>query len=243
MNVLILGANSDIAASLAGIYAQKEGARLTLASRDLEALERQAKDLRARYQVKVDTALFDACDYASHGKFYKELEERPDVAVAAFGLLGDQQRAESDFTEFRKIVEVNFLGAVSILEIIAADFESVRRGTLIGISSVAGERGRQSNYAYGSAKGAFSIFLSGLRHRLVRSNVNVLTVLPGFVETKMTEGLPLPKPLVATPDQVAADIYRAVKKGRKNLYTLWFWRLIMMIVKHLPNSIFLKTKM
>ncbi len=243
MNVLILGANSDIAAALAGIYAEKEGASLTLASRNMEALERQAEDLRIRHQVSVDTAFFDAGDHDSHGAFYESLPARPDVVVAAFGHLGDQKHAETDFNAFKKIVDVNFLGAASILEIIAADFERVRRGTLIGIGSVAGERGRASNYAYGAAKGAFDIYLSGLRHRLHGANVKVLTVLPGFVATKMTDGMPLPVPLTAKPEQVAADIHRAVKKGKNRLYTLWFWRFIMMIVKYLPEPIFLKTKL
>lgn len=243
MNILILGANSDIASSIAIVYAKKEGASLVLASRNLKALERQANDLRVRYQVKVAVVEFNACNYSSHRKFYEKLEERPDIVVIAFGSLGVQRQAEADFNEFRKVFDVNFLGAVSILEIVADDFEQVQRGTIIGISSVAGERGRQSNYAYGSAKGAFTIFLSGLRHRLFRSNVNVLTVLPGFVNTKMTANLLLPKYLTATPEQVASDIFYAVKKGRKKIYTLWFWKIIMIIVKCLPEFIFLKTKM
>ena len=158
--------------------------------------------------------------------------------VCAFGYLGDNEEAKSDFIEARKIMETNYIGCVSILNIIANDFEKRKRGFIIGISSVAGDRGRQSNYYYGSAKAGFTAYLSGLRNRLHRSGINVLTVKPGFVRTQMTEGMELPPLLTAHPEKTARDIYKSWKKGKMTLYTKWFWRHIMLIIKYIPETIF-----
>ena len=126
------------------------------------------------------------------------------------------------------------------METIAADFEQRNEGTICGISSVAGERGRKSNYLYGSAKAGFSEYLSGLRNRLAKSNVHVVTVKPGFIDTKMTEGMPLPAPLTAQPEQVAKDIFKACMKKKNVIYTLWMWRWIMAIIRNIPEPIFKK---
>lgn len=238
MNVLILGANSDIARALAAQFAGQEKADLYLASRDLELLTKRARDLEIRYQVKARLLFFEATDYASHRDFYQGLDPKPEVVVLAFGYLGDQQRGQEDFEEARRIIDVNLLAAVSILEIAARDLEARGRGCIIGLGSPAGDRGRRSNYFYGAAKGGLSVYLSGLRSRLYPRGVRVLTVLPGFVRTKMTEGLELPEPLVATPEQVAADIYAAYRRGRDFLYTRWFWKWIMLIIKMMPERIF-----
>jgi len=158
--------------------------------------------------------------------------------VAAFGYLGDQDKAQSDFQEAQKIIQTNFTGAVSILEIVATDFEHRGRGFIIGMGSVAGERGRQSNYVYGAAKGALGTYLSGLRNRLCKRGVQVITVLPGFIDTKMTRGMGLPALLTATPQQVAADIFAAYRKSKNTIYTRWFWRWIMTVIKSIPEPIF-----
>ncbi len=158
--------------------------------------------------------------------------------MLAFGYLGDQSRAQKDFQEARQIIETNFLGAVSILEVIARDFAHRGHGFIIGMSSVAGERGRQSNYIYGAAKGALSIYLSGLRNRLHNRGVRVITVLPGFIRTKMTEHLDLPEKLMAEPEDVAEDIFRAYKKRKEIVYSKWFWRWIMKIIKLIPERVF-----
>ena len=237
MNVLILGANSDMALATARQFAQKEKAAITLASRDLGALQKKATDLAIRYQAQCDAVFFNATDYQSHNAFYESLPAKPDVVVAAFGYLGDQRKSQDDFQEARKIMETNYIGAVSILELVAADMERRRNGWIICISSVAGDRGRQSNYIYGSAKGALTIYLSGLRSRLFKKNVQVMTVLPGFVRTKVTEGLDLPERLVSEPDQVAEKIYNSYRR-RNILYSSMKWRLIMLIIKHIPEVIF-----
>ncbi|MEW6388180.1 MAG: SDR family oxidoreductase [Thermodesulfobacteriota bacterium] len=243
MYLLILGANSEVAQALAGKFAQDEGAHLYLASRDLKVLAKKAGDLEIRYRVKAEPLFFDATDYASHAAFYRGLNPPPDGVVLAFGYLGDQQQAQEDFQEAKRIIDINFLGAVSILEIIAADFARRGHGFIIGISSVAGERGRQSNYIYGAAKGALSIYLSGLRQRLSPRGVRVLTVLPGFVQTKMTEHLDLPAKLMATPEEAAQDIFQSYRRGKEITYTKWFWKWIMLIIKALPEKIFKRAKL
>ncbi len=241
MHLLILGANSDIALAIARLFAQVESATLYLASRNMERLTRKAKDLEIRYQIRAVPLYFDATDYASHQEFYGTLDPKPDGVILAFGYLGLQERAQHDFQEAKSLVETNYLGAVSILEIIASDFEKRGFGFIIGISSVAGVRGKQSNYIYGSAKGALTVYLGGLRNRLFKHNVHVLTVLPGFVRTRMTEGLELPGMLTAEPEDVAKDVYKAYKKGKDIIYSKWFWRFIIRITTAIPETIFKRT--
>ena len=132
---------------------------------------------------------------------------------------------------------------VSILSVIADDFEKRGSGCIAAISSVAGDRGRQSNYIYGSAKAGLTAYLSGLRNRLTSKGVHVMTVKPGFCRTKMTENLELPAALTASPEQVAHAVYRGMEKGRSTVYTLWMWRWIMLIIKHIPEPIFKKMKL
>ncbi len=236
-HALILGATSDIAKALAHKYAG-QGYSLTLAARKSDRLAEVASDIEIRHSAKVEVVEFDALDYSGHAGFYESLTQKPDVAICVFGYLGDQKTAQSDFSEAEQIINSNYTGAVSILNIIAADFERRRSGTIIGISSVAGDRGRQSNYIYGSAKAGLTVYLAGLRNRLAKSNVHVLTVKPGFVRTKMTAGLPLPAPVTAKPARVAEDIFKAQQKGSNQLYTLRLWQLIMLVIRHIPEPIF-----
>ncbi len=241
-HILILGATSDIAQAVAYQYGSA-GHTLTLAARNQERLASIASDLAVRYHIKAETVSFEALDYGSHEAFYKNLLPRPDIVVCVFGYLGDQSKAQTDFAEAEKIITTNYVAAVSILNIVANDFEQRQAGTIIGFSSVAGDRGRASNYFYGSAKAAFTAYLSGLRNRLAKSNVQVLTVKPGFVRTSMTKHLKLPPLITADPAQVAKDIYRAQQAGRNTLYTLWMWGIIMFIIKHLPEQIFKRLKL
>jgi decaprenylphospho-beta-D-erythro-pentofuranosid-2-ulose 2-reductase len=175
MTILILGSTSDIGMSIAQIFAAK-GFSIQLAGRNLKNQEIVANDLRIRYNTEVETYFFDAINYNSHLNFYQKLASKPDIAVCVFGYLGEQSTAQQNWEETEKIIDINYKGAVSILNIIADDFEKRKSGTIIGISSVAGDRGRMSNYIYGSAKAAFSAYLSGLRNRLFHSNVHVVTV-------------------------------------------------------------------
>ncbi|MCB0167935.1 MAG: SDR family oxidoreductase [Anaerolineae bacterium] len=238
-DVLILGAASDIAKAVAHKFAG-EGFNVVLAARNAARLTETATDIKIRHQVEATSVEFDALDFAGHVAFYEALKPKPDVVVLVFGYLGDQKKAQADFAEAEQIIDTNYTGAVSILNIVANDFERRRAGTIIGISSVAGDRGRGSNYIYGSAKAALTAYLSGLRNRLAKSNVHVITVKPGFVRTKMTQGLPLPGPVTAKPAQVADDVFNAFRKQTNQVYSLWMWRYLMLIIRNIPEPIFKK---
>lgn len=235
--LLLLGARSDIARAMAHHFAEA-GYRIQLAARQVDQLEADAQDLRLRYGVEVGVFAFDALDYTQHARFYESLSPKPTVVACVFGYLGEQSQAETDWVEAKNILEVNYLGAVSILEQAAQDLISKESGTIVGFSSVAGDRGRASNYFYGSAKAGFTAYLSGLRNRLHKSGVHVMTVKPGYVRTAMTEGMKLPGPLTAEPQQVANAVFRAIKKRKNVLYVKGIWRLIMWIIRHLPEAVF-----
>ncbi len=232
--VLIIGAKSDIAKATAREYA-KNGHDLYLAARSINELEEFANDITVRTQKIVKLVELDILDYESHQTFYDQLKEKPLGVISAVGYLGNQEKAQSDFSETNKIIDTNYTGVVSLFNIIADDFEKRRSGFMVGISSVAGDRGRKSNYIYGSAKAALTAYLSGLRNRLYDAQVHVLTVKPGFVATKMTEDMDLPEKLTAQPEEVADDIYMSQQKGKNVLYTKWIWRWVMSIIKAIPE--------
>jgi decaprenylphospho-beta-D-erythro-pentofuranosid-2-ulose 2-reductase len=237
--VLIIGAKSDIAKEIARVYA-KNGYDLYLAGRDVNSLNGMANDIKIRSDVDVKLKELDLLDFDSHKFFYEALEERPLGIIVVAGYMAEQKECEKDWDKTINTINVNYTGAISILNIVANDFETQKIGFIVGVSSVAGDRGRKANYIYGSAKAGFSVYLSGLRNRLFNSGVNVLTIKPGFVNTKMTLGLDLPEKLTAQPKEVASDIYNAQQKGRDILYTKWIWRYLMLIIKHIPEFIFKK---
>jgi short-subunit dehydrogenase len=193
--------------------------------------------------VEVQTCSFDALHFGTHASFYEALDPKPDITVCAFGYLGDEERARRDPEEAERILRTNYSGAVSILNVVAEDYAARGGGSIIGISSVAGDRGRKSNYLYGSAKAGLTTYLEGLRHRLADKGVHVMTVKPGFVRTRMTEGMELPGALTATPEQVGADILKGYRRKRRTIYSLWMWRFVMLIIRHIPEPIFLKTNL
>lgn len=231
--VVILGATSSIARGSAEEFGRR-GHPLILASRDKNELSRIAKDLSIRFDIPVDTAVFDAKDTASHAAFFESLEGKEiDGALVAFGCMGKDQE---------EIIRVNYLGAVSALTGISQLLVKQKKGFIIGISSVAGDRGRQSNFVYGSAKGALSIYLDGLRNKLYPLGVHVMTVKPGFVDTAMTFGLP-GLFLVADPKDVGRKIVEAVDKKKNVVYIPGFWKWILFIIKAIPESIFKRLKL
>ncbi|PCI23397.1 MAG: short-chain dehydrogenase [SAR324 cluster bacterium] len=243
MNLLILGGNSDIGFAIAKEFARKHRASVQLASRNLDQLNKKAKDLEVSFQVETKVHYFDVLDTDSHKEFYTSLETKPDMVIATFGILGDQHEAQADPIKAIKIIESNYVGAVSILELIAADFEKKQKGTIVGVSSVAGERGRGSNYIYGSAKAGFTAYFSGLRNRLHPAGVRVITLLPGFVKTKMTAHLELPQALLAEPAEVAIQLEKAYRKGKDVVYAKPIWKWIMMAIKLQPEGIFKRLKL
>ncbi|MEW6220228.1 MAG: SDR family oxidoreductase [Thermodesulfobacteriota bacterium] len=238
-HVLILGAGSDIARALAARLAAV-GYHLYLAGRNPAELEKDAQDLRLRYGIDAQAKAFDALAMDSHPAFWQDLEPKPYGVVSAVGLHAPQEEAEHDWALCRSLLDTNLTGLVSILNLAADHLEAQGRGFVIGLGSVAGDRGRRSNYLYGAAKAGFATYLSGLRARLSRVGVLVITVKPGYVRTKMTAGLALPEALVATPEQAAADIFHAFKEGKSEVYTRWFWRYIMLGIRLIPECIFKK---
>ncbi|RLE20894.1 MAG: short-chain dehydrogenase [Acidobacteria bacterium] len=240
--LLILGATSDIAKACAHRFAA-EGFSLVLAARKPGELDRDVKDLQIRYDIDVKTVPFDVLDMEQHREFFQSLNPMPDGVLCAIGTMAENEAAISDPKKLKPIIDTNFTGPSLILTLAAEAFRKRGSGFIIGISSVAGNRGRGTNYPYGSAKAGFTAFLSGLRDRLNQSNVRVITVLPGFVRTKMTEDMDLPAKLTAEPDKVAADIFKGWKKGTSVIYTKGIWWLIMLVIQHIPEFIFKRMKL
>ncbi len=235
--ILIIGAKSDIAMAVARKYAEN-GFNLYLAARKSSKLNAFAKDLIIRTSRDVKCIELDILDYSSHKRFYDNLRMKPVGVIFLVGYLGIQVDAQSNFEEAHKIIDTNFTGAVSLLNIVADDFEKQKNGFIVGVSSVAGDRGRGSNYLYGSSKAALTNYLSGLRNRLHVSNINVLTVKPGFVNTRMTKEMNLPNKLTSYPEDIAEDIYIAQQRKKNVLYTKWVWKWIMTVIKIFPEWLF-----
>lgn len=238
-SVLILGANSDIAQATARVFAS-HGHPLMLAARNLSRLESLATDLRIRHAAVVSVHRFDALDTAAHESFVAGLPELPEIAISMVGLLGQQRDAERDPAQAGLVLRSNFEGPALTLGILAEAFARRGSGTLIGVSSVAGDRGRAANYVYGAAKAGFTAFLSGLRNRLARHGVHVITVKPGFVNTRMIEGMQTPALLTAEPEDVGRAIYQAWRKRRDVIYVVPAWRLVMAVIAALPEALFKK---
>lgn len=241
--VLVFGATSAIARATAAAFAAR-GYDLYLAGRNADELGRIAVDLALRYRIRTWSGLFEAEATNSHAAFLTQaIAEAGKIegVVLALGYLGDQQAARN-FEAGAAVIMVNFTAAASILSHCASYLESRKHGFIIGISSVAGDRGRQSNYVYGAAKGALSLYLQGLRNRLFTSGVRVITVKPGFVDTAMTYGMP-GLFLVASPQYIGERIADALKKPADVIYVPWFWRYIMLIIKAIPEFVFKRLKL
>ncbi|MBI5142506.1 MAG: SDR family oxidoreductase [Nitrospirae bacterium] len=242
--ILIIGATSAIAYETAKIFA-KHGSSLYLCARDEHELKRLADDLLIRGAKEVCFSHFDALSSDSIiSSIDTCLEKYPDLdgLLIAHGTLPDQHLCEQDIDEMERAVRINFTSSAAILTYIAPYFEQLGHGCITVISSVAGDRGRQSNYVYGSAKGAMSIFLSGLRQRLHKAGVSVVTIKPGFVDTPMTANI-AKNFLFAKPDVIASGIYKAFYKSSNTVYLPWFWRWIMLIIRNIPEVVFLRIRL
>ena len=243
--VLILGATSGIACAVGAEFASHKY-DLILAGRNQDELLVLAGDLNIRYGIKSETLLFDVLEFQEMESTLQSCLVRVGAelegVVLCIGYLGDQQTAQADPQEARRIMDSNYTGCVLALNIFANYFEDKKSGFICAISSVAGDRGRQSNYLYGSAKAGLSTYLQGLRNRLHHANVRVITVKPGFVDTRMTFGSPNLF-LVASPEAIAQGIYKAVLRGNDEVYLPWFWRFIMFAVRAIPESIFKRLRL
>jgi hypothetical protein len=237
--VLVLGGTSDIGRATAMAFAAK-GWHIQLAGRDPVALRREADDINVRTGVAVTMHTFDVLDTASFATFVDGLPTLPDIVVCLVGLLGEQARAEADLEHATLVMRSNFEGPALILGVFANRFVASGGGTIVGVSSVAGDRGRASNYVYGSAKAGFTAFLSGLRNRLAKRGVHVVTVKPGFVRTRMTEGLKLPDPLTVSPACAASAILNGATRRKNVVYVSGRWAFVMAIIRAIPEALFKK---
>jgi short-subunit dehydrogenase len=226
MKIAIMGATSAIAQETAKCFA-RDGAEMFLVARSAGKLTAVAEDLKVRGARRVETHLLDLSNLEQHQEMF-------DRAVRD---LGNQRKCESSVEETMKELSNNFTSFISLLTISANYFAQQKHGCIAVISSVAGDRGRQSNYIYGTAKGAITIFLQGLRNRLAQSGVNVLTVKPGFVATPMTASLKKGL-LFAKPEVVGRGIYQAMKQGKDIVYLPWYWYQIMLVIRSIPERIF-----
>jgi len=242
--ILFVGATSAIAEATARLFAE-DGDRLCLAGRKMARLQAIAEDLRVRGAAQVETVALDVNDFSLHESVLEDAVNAIgglDMVLIAHGSLPDQKACQASADATLEAITTNAVSVVMLLTLIANRFERQRAGTIAVISSVAGDRGRQSNYIYGTAKSAVSTFAQGLRNRLASSGVKVVTIKPGFVDTPMTAKVPKGV-LWATPASVAKRIHRAMVKGEDVVYTPWFWRWIMAVIKSLPEPIFKRTRL
>lgn len=243
--VLLVGATSGIAQAVARRYAQR-GASLFLVARDPAKLEAVAADLRARGAGTVGVFAMDANDTARLPLMQQSAWQalgQVELALVAHGTLPDAERARTDAAYLIQEFRTNAESVIACLAGLAESFRLQGSGVLAVIGSVAGDRGRASNYAYGAAKAAVHAFASGLRAQLFRHGVHVITIKPGFVATQMTAHLDLPARLTAQPEAVAARIEAAVQGRRNVVYTPGFWRLVMVIIRLLPEALFKRLKL
>ncbi len=237
-SALIFGGKSPLALAIARQFAAN-GFDLFLIARNSAALAATESSFATEFNCKLSVVELDISKQGSLLEFVSSFQDRcPDVVIS---VLGRQQPADfkrDDIDALSALVEGNFTGPAAVLEQFATLMEKAGKGTLIGISSVAGERGRQKNYSYGAAKAGFTAFLSGLRNRLAGSGVHVMTVKPGVIQTDATANLQHPSWLVRPPEVVGVDIYRAFVKRKNTLYTPWFWAWIMLVIKLIPEPVF-----
>lgn len=241
-SILIIGAKSQIANAIAYKFAANDF-NILLASRDSSDLVNLQQDLSIKFNIDVKLYALDILDVEYFSTFIDNMDVLPDIVICAVGYIGDQIISQADQQQGLLVLRSNFEGPVLFLEMIANQFTNRGHGTIIGISSVAGERGRQSNYFYGSAKAGLTSYLSGLRNRLSDQNIHVITIIPGYVNTKMIKGMSLPKFLISEPEELAKKIYDAVQKNKDVVYSSLKWHAIMSLIKLIPERAFKKLKL
>ncbi len=242
--IVIIGATSAIATETAREFA-KEGAALFLIARNQRRLDELAQDLTVRGATAAHTATFDALDISSHERLLEEAFHKLgeiDAALVAHGELPDQEQCQRSVSRTQETITTNLMSPIAFCTWLANYLEKRKTGNITVITSVAGDRGRQSNYLYGTSKGGLAIFLQGLRNRLTPAGVTVTTVKPGFVDTPMTKHLPK-GPLFASAETVGRRIHKAMLRGEAVVYTPFFWRFIMLIIQHIPEFVFRRMKL
>lgn len=240
--VMVLGGRSEIGLAIAHRLAMR-GHPIILAARAPDRLADDAADITLRHGVTVTLLAWDALDLQATEAMIAALDPLPGIAVCAVGLLGDQARSQADAAAAVQVMRTNCEAPVLAMGLLANRFAQRGSGVLVGISSVAGERGRADNYIYGAAKAGFTAFLSGLRNRLAAHGVHVMTVLPGFVDTRMVAGRDLPPLLTASPDQVARAVDRAITSRRNVIHVGPIWGLIMPLIRAIPEGLFKRMRL
>ncbi len=237
--VAIIGATSAIAEAAARIWAAR-GARLALVGRNAVRVEAIAADLRVRGATQVETFVAD-CAQADPPSLVKRIVEM--LGGLDVALLGDQAQFECDPDAIADLLHVNFTSAAAWCQAITAVLERQRSGALLVIGSVAGDRGRASNYVYGASKAGLGVLVEGVAHRLARAGASAVLIKPGFVDTPMTAGVANKGALWARPEAVAQIIVASAHRGRPVVYAPWFWRVTMLVVRNIPSTIFHQTKL
>lgn len=243
-NIVILGAYSGIAKEVSRLYA-KDGNNLFLIGRDVVILENMISDLKIRGANNIYSHAMDLNDFGEHTTLLTLIQNKfkiIDIIFLCYGSLTEQQKAETDFQETLKELNTNLLGPISLISHFSNILEKNKHGNIAVVTSVSGDRGRQSNYIYGTAKGGLSIFLQGIRNRLFKTGVYITDIKPGYVSTPMTANIPK-NFLFADPKNVAKKIYRAIKKNKETVYVPWFWFFIMAVIKLIPEKIFKRLKL
>ena len=243
-NILILGATSAIAKHTARLFAADEH-NLYLVARNKDKLSSMKQDMLVRGAKDVNYESLDLADDKQHEKLVSRVTETMgpiDIVLIAYGTLTEQNSSSANYANTLKELQINCLSVISLLTILANQFEQQKSGSIAVITSPSGDRGRQSNYIYGTAKGALTIFLQGLRNRLTKSNVHVLTIKPGFVDTPMTKDFKKGF-LWVNPDVISKGIYNAIKNKKEVVYIPFFWRYIMFIIRIIPEKIFKHLKL
>ena len=241
--MIVLGSNSEVAQAFVEktLNEGEKFSKIFLFTSNKETTEKFAKHLEVKYVQQseiIELDLLKPIDFTSLDGIDS------DLLFCATGYLGDgTEEGLYDNRNTEKIIDINYAKLVPVLNFFAGKMERQRSGTMIVLSSVAGDRGRQSNFIYGSAKAALTSYLSGLRNYLFSKKVHVLTIKPGFMATKMAEGLPLNPKLTASPIQAADGIYKAYKQKKNVAYVLPVWRIIMLIIKNIPEFVFKKLKL
>ncbi len=235
--VLVLGATSDIGKYIALEFAKRKFS-LYLTGRNLEALKQVKENIQKTENVSITEFQLDAVDFESHPKFVQSLPSLPNFVVCCFGYYEDPEEAITKFSETLQTIQVNYTGTVSLLNLLSEKMRVRKSGSIIVLSSVAGVRGRQKNFLYGSTKAALTTYLSGLRNRLFRDNISVTTILLGPVYTRMSEGHNLQPIITAKPEDAARKIVRAGLQRKDEVYILWYWRWIMLLIQSIPEFIF-----
>lgn len=238
--MIVLGANSDISKAFVEKILEKEPQlvkHLFLFTSNINAIETFKNHIEVKYQVPTKIIVFNLLE----NKIFDFSSLDFELVFCASGYLGNTEKGViSDANDIQKIISINYANLIQNINAIAQQLEKKEKGVIIGLSSVAGDRGRQSNFIYGSAKAGFTAYLSGLRNYLQKKGVHVITIKPGFMNTKMTANLELPKPLTINPDIAANLIYKAYKKRKNVVYISGIWRYIMLIIKLIPEFIFKK---